>query len=297
MLGFKSGFVAIAGRPNVGKSTLLNKICGEKVAITSNKPQTTRNVIKAVLTTEKSQVVFLDTPGLHLPKTKLGEYMVNVAAGTLHEVDAIVLLIEATDLKPGKGNLNAIEIIKKINVPVYLVINKIDLVQKDQLLAVIAAYKDLYEFKAIIPVSARTGDGLDVLLKEIDAILLKGPKFFPDDVLTDQPERNIVSELIREKILISTDEEVPHGTGIEIMSYKEKSNGTIEIQATIYCEKESHKGILIGKNGSMLKKIGTLARHDIEDLLGTKVFLELWVKVKPDWRNKDGFIKSLGYFE
>jgi len=292
---FRSGFVAIAGRPNVGKSTLLNKICGEKVAITSSKPQTTRNVIKAFLTNERFQMIFLDTPGLHAPKTKLGKFMVDAASGSLKEVDAVILIIEATDEIPGKGNLFAIDLVKKLKIPVFLVINKIDMVQKDSLLVVISAYKDLFEFKEIIPISAKRGEGVSILIDALEKELPVGPKFFPDDTFTDQPERDIAAELIREKILISTSDEVPHGTGVEIMTFKERENGMIEIQATIFCEKESHKGILIGKKGAMLKRIGTLARTDLEALLGTKVFLELWIKVKPDWRNKDSMLKSLGY--
>ncbi len=294
-MGFRSGFIAIAGRPNVGKSTLLNTICGEKVAITSSKPQTTRNVIKAFLTNERFQMIFLDTPGLHVPKTKLGEFMVKTASDSLKDVDAVVLMIEATDEKPGSGNLFAIDLLKELKIPVFLVINKIDLIQKDRLLGLITVYKDLYDFKAIIPVSAFKKKGIDDLILALEAELPIGPKFFPDDTFTDQPEREIAAELIREKILISTNDEVPHGTGVEIMLFKERPSGMIEIQGTIFCEKESHKGILIGKNGSMLKKIGTLARKDLESLFGTKVFLQLWVKVKPDWRNKDTMLKTLGY--
>lgn len=296
-MSFKSGFIAIIGRPNVGKSTLLNKICGEKVAITSSKPQTTRNVIRAMLTSDSCQMIFLDTPGLHTPKTKLGKFMVNAASGTLRDVDGVIFIIEAIDTTPGRGNLAIAEMVKRLDMPVFLVINKIDAVPKEQLFKVIESHKDLAIFNAIIPISAAKGDGIDLLLGELQKVLPEGPKFFPDDILTDQLERDIVAEIIREKILISTDEEVPHGTGVEIIEFKETdaTHKIVEIQATIYCEKDSHKGILIGKQGSMLKKIGSLARTDIEGLLGTKVFLQLWVKVKPDWRNKDMVLKSLGY--
>ncbi|MEI6131807.1 MAG: GTPase Era [Bacillota bacterium] len=294
-MGYKSGFIAIAGRPNVGKSTLLNRICGEKVAITSSKPQTTRNVIRAFLTNERFQMVFMDTPGLHAPKTKLGEFMVNAASNTLKEVDAVILMIEATDEKERVGNLFAIDLLKGLKIPVFLVINKIDTIPKEKLLTVISTYKDLYSFKEIIPLSAYKGQGVDILINSLEKVLPEGPKYFPEDSFTDIPERDIASELIREKILTSTNDEVPHGTGVEIMSFKERENGVIEIHATIFCEKDSHKGILIGKNGAMLKKIGTLARKDMESLLDTKVFLQLWVKVKPDWRNKDVMLRTLGY--
>ena len=295
-MAFKSGFVTIIGRPNVGKSTLLNRLSGEKIAITSNKPQTTRNTIKMVITKEDCQIIFLDTPGIHKPKTKLGEYMVNVAQGTLSEVDVILFLIEATETRPGAGDLFILEQLKNLKVKKYLVINKIDLVKKDQLLPLMSAYKEVMEFDAIIPISALNDEGTDTIINEIKAILPEGPKYFPDDMLTDQPEKNIVAELIREKILNLFSDEVPHGVGVEVLSFKEREGkDIIDIQATIYCEKDSHKGILIGKEGKMLKQVGSLSRLDIEKLLGTKVFLELWVKVKPDWRNSASMLKTLGY--
>ena len=295
-MAFKSGFVTIIGRPNVGKSTLLNRLSGEKIAITSNKPQTTRNTIKMVITKEDCQIIFLDTPGIHKPKTKLGEYMVNVAQGTLSEVDVILFLIEATETRPGAGDLFILEQLKNLKVKKYLVINKIDLVKKDQLLPLMSAYKEVMEFDAIIPISALNDEGTDTIINEIKAILPEGPKYFPDDMLTDQPEKNIVAELIREKILNLFSDEVPHGVGVEVLSFKEREGkDIIDIQATIYCEKDSHKGILIGKEGKMLKQVGSLSRLDIEKLLGTKVFLELWVKVKPDWRNSATMLKTLGY--
>jgi len=306
-MSFKSGFVTIIGRPNVGKSTLINKLAGEKIAITSNKPQTTRNTIKAVVTDTQSQIVFIDTPGIHKPKNKLDEYMVEVAQSTLSEIDAVLFLIEATDIKPGVGDLYIVEHIKKTKSKVFLVINKIDLVKKEQLFSVITNYKDLIEFQAIIPISALGNDGIDIVAQEIKKILPEGPKYFPDDMLTDQPEKTIVEEMIREKILNLINKEVPHGVGVEIISFKEgktvQKHGAaapapiVRISANIYCEKESHKGILIGKDGKMLKRIGTLSRYEIERFMGIKVFLELWIKVKPDWRNSGSMLKTLGYRE
>ncbi|MDF2523935.1 MAG: GTPase Era [Clostridiales bacterium] len=295
-MSFKSGFVTIIGRPNVGKSTLLNKLSGEKIAITSDKPQTTRNTIKTVITKEDCQIIFLDTPGIHKPKTKLGEYMVNVAQSTLGEVDVILFLTESTETKPGSGDMFILEQLKTLKVKKFLVINKIDLVKKDQLLPLISSYKEIIDFDAIIPISALNDEGTEIVIKEIKARLPEGPKYFPEDMLTDQPEKNIVAELIREKALRLLSDEVPHGAGVEVISFKEREGkDIIDIQATIYCEKDTHKGIIIGKEGKMLKKIGSLAREDIEKLLGTKVFLELWVKVKPDWRNNDLMLKTLGY--
>lgn len=295
-MSFKSGFVTIVGRPNVGKSTLLNKLAGEKIAIVSDKPQTTRNTIKTVITREDCQIIFIDTPGIHKPKTKLGEYMVNLAEGTLSEVDVILFIAEATDIQPGAGDLYIMEQLSKFKTPVFLIINKVDLVKKEQILAVISNFKEKMDFKSIIPVSALNDEGTGIIIKEIKEILPEGPKYFPEDMLTDQPEKIIVAELIREKILHLLSEEVPHGVGVEVISFKERgNNGLIDIQANIYCEKDSHKGIVIGKQGSMLKKIGSLSREEIESLLGTKVFLELWVKVKPDWRNNNSMLRNLGY--
>lgn len=295
-MAFKSGFITIIGRPNVGKSTLLNKLAGEKIAIMSDKPQTTRNTIKTVITDDESQMIFIDTPGIHKPKTKLGEYMVNVVYETLNEVDIVLFLVEATDNKPGMGDLKIVEQLKNIKTPVFLIINKIDLVKKDQLLGIIAAFTALMPFKAIIPVSALNNEGTEIIVKEIKNALPEGPKFFPDDMLTDQPEKLIVAELVREKILNLLNDEVPHGVGVEVISFKERENkDIIDIQANIYCEKDSHKGIIIGKEGKMLKRIGSQSRVDIEKLLGTKVYLQLWIKVKPDWRNNNLMLKSLGY--
>jgi GTP-binding protein Era len=293
---FKSGFVTIIGRPNVGKSTLLNVLTGEKISIISDKPQTTRNNIKTVVTGEDYQLIFIDTPGIHKPKNKLDEYMVTVAENTFNEVDAVLFLVEAVDQKFGAGDKYIIEQLKKIKTPVFLIINKIDLVKKDQLLPSISAYKETMEFRGIIPVSALNNEGVDIILEEVRKVLPEGPKYFPDDMLTDQPEKLLAAELIREKVLHLLDEEVPHGVGVEVVNFKERSDkDLIDIHANIYCEKESHKGILIGKEGKMLKRIGSLSRVEIENLLGSKVFLQLWVKVKPGWRNSNAMLRMLGY--
>lgn len=293
---FKSGFVTIIGRPNVGKSTLLNRLAGEKIAIVSDKPQTTRNTIKTVITRSDCQMIFIDTPGIHKPQTKLGEYMVNVAESSISEVDAVLLLVDATDPKPGAGDLYIVEQLKKLKNPVFLVINKIDRVKKEQILQIINNYKELAQFTAIVPISAYNGDGVDILLKEITDKLPEGPKYFPDDMLTDQPEKDIAAEMIREKILKLLSEEVPHGVGVEVISFKErKEKDILDIQANIYCEKDSHKGIIIGKQGAMLKKIGSASRYEMEKIFGMKVFLEMWVKVKSDWRNDAAMLKNLGY--
>jgi len=288
--------VSIVGRPNVGKSTLLNIITGEKIAIMSEKPQTTRNTIKAVVTGDNCQLVFIDTPGIHKPKTKLGDYMVNIAVESLNEVDAVLFLVEANAAKPGPGDLYIIDQLKNVKSSVFLIINKIDLVDKAQLLPLIDAYKDLMNFEAIIPISALMDGKQDLLISEVLKVMPEGPKYFPDDMLTDQPEKLIAAELIREKILQLVSDEVPHGVGVEVISFKQREDkNIINIQANIYCEKDTHKGILIGKGGKMLKKIGSLSRIEIENLLGTQVFLELWVKVKPDWRNDEQMLKVLGY--
>lgn len=293
---FKSGFVSIIGRPNVGKSTLTNRLIGEKLSIISSKPQTTRNAIKAIVNTDDSQIIIIDTPGIHKPKTKLGEYMVKLAEGTLNEVDIILFLVEATDRIPGAGDLYIIEQLKSVKTPVILIINKIDLVKKEELPETIKNFSQLLDFRAVVPISATSGDGTDIVIEEIKKLLPEGPKYFPDDVITDQPERMLAAELIREKILELLSDEVPHGTGIEIISFRErKDRDMIDIEANIYCERESHKGIIIGKQGAMLKKIGTLARVEMENLFGVKVFLKLWVKVKPDWRNSASMLKTLGY--
>ncbi len=293
---YKSGFFSIIGRPNVGKSTLVNLLTGEKVAIMSPKPQTTRNIIKTVITDSEAQIVFIDTPGIHKPKNKLGDYMLNLALDSLNEVDGVLFLVEATDKEIGPGDRIIIENLNKIKVPVFLIINKIDLIDKESILPLIEKYSGMMSFKQIIPVSALQSETAEIVISEIKKVLKPGPKYFPDDMLTDQPEKVIVQELIREKILLSVKDEVPHGVGVDVILFKEKpEKQLIEIQANIFCERDSHKGILIGKNGAMLKKIGSLARVDIERFLGTKVYLQLWVKVKNDWRNSSLMLNSLGY--
>lgn len=295
MSSFKSGFVTIIGRPNVGKSTLMNKVIGEKLSIISNRPQTTRNTIQAIYNQSDCQIVFLDTPGMHKPRHKLGEYMVKVAQNTLNEVDLVLFLINPED-QVGIGDKYIIEQLKSTSTRVVLVINKIDTVPKNMLLQTIDLYSKEYEFDEIVPISARTGENTNRLLELIISKLPVGPKYFPDEMITDQPEKFIVSEIIREKILYNLKDEIPHGTAVEILSMKEdKEKNTINISATIYCEKDSHKAIIIGKGGQMLKKIGQQSRHDIEKLLGNHVFLELWVKVKKDWRDSVSMLKNLGY--
>lgn len=290
---FKSGFVTLIGRPNVGKSTLMNYLIGQKIAITSNKPQTTRNRIQTVLTTEEGQIVFVDTPGIHKAKNKLGEYMVNVAERTLNEVDVVLWLVEPTTFI-GAGEQHIAEQLKRVNTPVVLVINKSDTVKKEELLPCIKKYSEVHDFSDIVPVSARTGDNTKELLKVIMKYLPYGPQFYDEDTITDQPERQIVAELIREKALHCLNEEIPHGIAVYIDKMKQRKNIT-DIDATIVCERDSHKGIIIGKQGAMLKKIGSTARYEIERLLDTKVNLQLWVKVKKDWRDSDYLIKNFGY--
>ena len=290
---FKSGFAAIIGMPNVGKSTLLNMIAGQKIAIISDKPQTTRGKILAIHTTEDCQIVFTDTPGIHRPHNKLGEAMVKAANESMQDTDVLIFVVDATKKMSGTEREIA-KNIGKTGLPCILVINKVDLVRKDALLPVIADYSNLHEFASIVPVSAKTGDGAEILLADIEELLDEGPKFYDDDMVTDQPEKQIAAEIIREKMLWLLDKEVPHGIAIEIEKMREKENIT-NIYAVIYCEKASHKGIIIGKNGEMLKKIGRLARIDIEDMLQKKVYLELWVRVKDDWRNSERMIKNFGF--
>ncbi len=292
---YRSGFVTLIGRPNVGKSTLMNYLVGQKIAITSKKPQTTRNRIQTVLTTEKGQIVFVDTPGIHKAKNKLGEYMVNVARQTLNEVDVILWLVEPTTFI-GAGEQHIIERLKKVNTPVILVINKIDSVKKEEILKAIAAYKDQMEFAEIVPVSARSGENTGELLKTVMKYLPYGPQYYDEDTVTDQPERQIVAELIREKALHCLEDEIPHGIAVTIESMKRKGK-VIHIEATIICERDSHKGIIIGKQGNMLKKIGSTARYEIEKMLECQVNLKLWVKVKKDWRDSEYLMKNFGYRE
>ena len=297
---FKSGFVTIIGRPNVGKSTLMNRLIGQKIAITSNKPQTTRNRIQTVYTDmEKGQIVFLDTPGIHKAKNKLGEYMVNVAEHTLNEVDVILWLVEPTNFI-GAGEQHIIEQLKKTNTPVILVINKVDTVEKEKILEYIDTYRKVYDFAEIIPTSALRGQNTDDVIDSIFKYLPYGPQFYDEDTITDQPERVICAEIIREKALHALNDEVPHGIAVSIdrmKTRKGKGQPIIDIDATIVCERDSHKGIIIGKQGSMLKKIGTNSRYEIERLLESKVNLKLWVKVKKDWRDSDFLIKNFGYKE
>ena len=290
----KSAMITVCGRPNVGKSTLTNALVGEKIAIVSNKPQTTRNRIIGIVSHGDTQLVLLDTPGFIRPRNRLGEYMVNVVKESVTDVDAVLFLVEPLP-EAGPGEAALIERFKESDVPVILVINKIDTVEVSQLLKVIAAYSALYEFEAVVPVSAKTGDGLPALLEEMDKLAVEGPHLFPEDEITDQPERQICAELIREKILLNLEKEIPHGTAVEITKFSERENGILDIDATIYCEKASHKGILIGKNGAMLRKIGSEAREDMEAFLGAKVFLQTWIKVKENWRDSDVMLRNFGY--
>ena len=290
----KSAMITVCGRPNVGKSTLTNALVGEKIAIVSNKPQTTRNRIIGIVSHGDTQLVLLDTPGFIRPRNRLGEYMVNVVQESVTDVDAVLFLVEPLP-EAGPGEVALIERFRESGVPVVLVINNIDTVEVPQLLKVIAAYSALYDFEAVIPVSAKTGDGLPELLAEMDKLAVEGPHLFPDDEITDQPERQICAELIREKILLNLEKEIPHGTAVEITKFSERESGILDIDATIYCEKASHKGILIGKNGAMLRKIGSEARADMEAFLGAKVFLQTWIKVKENWRDSDVMLRNFGY--
>ena len=287
--------ITVCGRPNVGKSSLTNALVGEKVAIVSNKAQTTRNRIYGVVNREDTQYILLDTPGLHKPKSALGEYMVKVVTSSLSDVDCALLLVEPI-AHVGGPELALIERIKEEHLPAILCINKIDTVEPAELLPVIAAYNEAWDgFDAIIPISAHTGSGLDDLMKELRKYATEGPQLFPDGQTSDQPERQVVGEIVREKLLLCLDKEIPHGTAVEITKFSERDSGVIDVDATIYCEKASHKGIIIGKQGAMLKKISTLARHDIEKIMGTKVYLETWVKVKENWRDNVNYVRSFGY--
>ena len=290
----KTAMITIAGRPNVGKSTLTNYLVGEKIAIVSNKPQTTRNRICGIVTRDETQFVFVDTPGYHRSRTKLGDYMVNVARESIADVDATILVVEPVANVGGQEE-DLIAKIKASKSPAILAINKIDTVEKEELLAVIAAYSQYADFDAIIPISAKTGDGVDALLDVCEKFAQESPFLFPDDMTTDQPERQVMAEIIREKLLWTLDKEIPHGTAVEITKFSERDSGIIDIDATIYCEKASHKGIIIGKQGAMLKKISTMARHDMEKFMGTKVYLETWVKVKENWRDNVNYVRSFGY--
>lgn len=291
---FKSGFVAVVGRPNVGKSTLINALIGDKIVIVSDKAQTTRNRIICVYTDQEKQIVFMDTPGIHKPKHKLGEFMVTAAVDSLKEVEAVLFLVAANE-KRGPGDNFIIEQLQKVKVPVYLCINKIDTLTKEDLLKVIVSYQDAYPFAGVIPISALEKENLDVLLDELTSKLPEGPQYFPEDMITDQPERLLISDMIREKILLTTRDEVPHSIAVEVEEMKTRDDGTTYIRATIFVERDSQKGIIIGNKGAMLKQLGAQSRLDIQRLLGTKVYLDLWVKVKKDWRNKSGMLSELGY--
>jgi GTP-binding protein Era len=291
---FKSGFVSIIGRPNVGKSTLMNHIIGQKIAIMSDKPQTTRNKIHGVYTSDEGQIVFLDTPGIHKPNSKLGDYMMKVAHSTLGEVDTILFLVDVSE-GIGGGDRYIIEQLKPITTPVILVMNKIDRIHPDELFAIITTYKDLYSFAEIVPISALKGNNVTTLLEQIVRYLPEGPQYYPADQVTDHPEQFVCAELIREKILHLTREEIPHSIAVHIEDMKVESNGLVRISAVIFVERDSQKGIIIGKQGTLLKEIGQKSREDIEALLGSKVFLELWVKVKKDWRNQERVLKDLGF--
>ena len=291
----KSGIITLCGRPNVGKSTLTNALVGEKVAIVTNKPQTTRNRICGVRTRGESQFVFVDTPGLHKARTRLGDYMVNVVKESVADVDAVMLLVEPIP-NVGGPEEQLIARMKKLSCPAVLVINKVDtLDKKERLLEVIQTYEQAHQFQAVVPISAKTGEGVDELLDVLEGYLPQGPQLFPEDMTSDQPERQMMAEILREKLLLCLDKEIPHGTAVEITRFAERDDEVVEVEATIYCEKNSHKGIIIGKGGSMLKKVSTLARQDMERFMGTKVYLQTWVKVKENWRDNPAAIQNFGY--
>ena len=292
----RSAMITLCGRANVGKSTLTNALVGEKVAIVSNKPQTTRNRITAIVNRGDTHLVLMDIPGFHKPRTRLGDYMVNVVKESVADVDCVLLLVEPV-VAIGPQEEELIQRIRQGGVPAILVINKIDTVDKARLLEVMALYAQAYDFDAILPLSAKTGDGLEELMTELDKYAAEGPHFFPEDMITDQPERQICAELVREKLLQCLDKEIPHGTAVEVTRFAERDNGIIDLEVTIYCEKDSHKGIIIGKKGAMLKKIGELARQDIEDFMGTKVYLQTWVKVKENWRDSLAQLRNFGFTE
>ena len=297
MMITRSAMISIVGRPNVGKSTLTNTLVGDKIAIVSNKPQTTRNRIFAVVNSGDTQIVLLDTPGFHKARTKLGDYMVKVVNESVADVDAVALIVEPVPTVGTQEKL-LIERIRELGVPALLVINKIDTVKKETVLAVIAAYSEAHDFDAVVPISALTGDGVDELLDEFKKFAAEGPQLFPDDMITDQPEKQIMAEIIREKLLLCMDREIPHGTAVVITKFSEREDAEIiDIDATIYCEKASHKGMIIGKNGAMLKRIGQLARADMEKFMGAKVYLQTWVKVKENWRDSDSLLRNFGYSE
>ena len=290
----KSAMITIAGRPNVGKSTLINRLVGEKIAIVSNKPQTTRNRICGIVTRGDTQLVFIDTPGFHKPRTRLGDYMVDVVKESVADVDVVMLLVDPI-ANVGAQEEALIERIAASGAPAILVINKIDTVEKENLLAVMAAYAQKFNFDAVIPISAKYKEGIDELLAECEKYAAPSPFYFPEDAVSDQPERQVIAEIIREKLLWNLEREIPHGTAVEITKFSERDNGVVDVDATIYCEKASHKGIIIGKNGAMLKKISTAAREDCERFMGTKVYLQTWVKVKENWRDSQHMIRNFGY--
>ena len=292
----KTAMITICGRPNVGKSTLTNALVGEKIAIVSNKPQTTRNRISAIVNRGNTQFVIIDTPGFHKPRTRLGDYMVNIVKESVADVDAVMLLVEPI-ANIGRQEQELIARIKETGSPAVLVINKIDTVEKSQLLEVMALYSQAHDFDAIIPMSAKNGEGIDELVSQLESYAVEGPQLFPDNMICDQPEKQICAELVREKLLLCLDKEIPHGTAVEVTRFTERDNGIIDLDVTIYCEKASHKGIIIGKQGAMLKKIGELARGDIEAFMGTKVYLQTWVKVKENWRDSMAQLRNFGFSE